>query len=766
MRSPLRSLSIRARLTLIILGITLTALAVGFVLVGVRQVGAMRTQRLAAMGVIAEVVGDSSVSALAFGDAEDAGETLALLGEFPDIEAAALYDGDGARFATYARSGGDAAPAWPEALPGADTGAVAIVRQVRGRRAVVRIPVVHDGEPYGWIELVASNAAMEREIRSFVLTLVGIGLALIALSMAAAWLLQRRITRPLHQLADVARRISGGADPSLRAPAGLAAQGGEIGALAGGFDAMLAELESRARQLVASREALRALIDGSPVAIIGIDAGGTVSLWNPRAAQIFGRGEAEAIGARIADVVPGEALTVMWGGTTTEGDGGGVDVELDDGRVLQIVTASLPGGEGVSMVADITERRRSQQALEERAAQLQRAQKLEVVGRLAGGVAHDFNNLLTVVMASCQMLFVRAGGKAELKGYLDNIHGAAQRGSALARRLLAFSKPQAIDARPVEVRAVVHDLEKMVRSVVSENVHVRVDLLDVPSIVMADQGQLEQVLLNMVLNARDAMPDGGALTVRTRVVDLDSTEQGPRRSPTGSWVAVSVSDTGTGMSGETRARVFEPFFTTKSHGTGLGLATAAQIVREAGGEITVASKLGEGSTFTLWLPRLRGADVITGDLAPAAPPTGTETVLLVEDQADLRNLVQIMLVEAGYHVIVGSSPKEALALGSAAGVEIDLLLTDVVMPGMSGPQLAAELVRRRPDVQVVYMSGYVGDALASHGVDEGAVALLHKPFKPDQLLHLVRNVLDARPTRRARRASDVPLFGHSDKGDA
>ncbi len=757
------NLSIRARLTLIILGITLTALAVGFALVGVSQVRAFRTQRLAAIGVIAEVVGDSSVGALAFGDVEDAGSTLALLSEFPDIEGAALYDGEGQRFATYARPGGVTLPAWPEALAGASTAEVTQIREVRGGLATVRIQVVHDGEPYGWIELVASNAALQREIRAFIMTLIGIGLALVALSMAAAWLLQRRITRPLIELAGIAQQISGGADPSLRAPAGMP---GEIGLLAGGFNAMLAELEERARQLVASREALKALIDGSPIAIIGIDAAGTVSLWNPRAAQIFGHAEDQAIGRALAEVVPGEALNVMWGGTTTEDDGGGVDVELDDGRVLAVVTASLRGGEGVSMVADLTERRRAEEALAERAAQLQRAQKMEVVGRLAGGVAHDFNNLLTVVMASCQMLFVRSGGKAELKGYVDNIQNAAQRGAALSRRLLAFSKQQGVDARPVEVRAVVRDLDKMVRCVVSENIAVRVDELEMPSVVLADQGQLEQVLLNMVLNARDAMPDGGTLTVRTRVVDADSTEQGPRRSATGSWVAVSVIDTGTGMAADIMARVFEPFFTTKVHGTGLGLATAAQIVRDAGGEITVASQLGAGTTFTLWLPRLRGADVITGDLAPAIPPAGTETVLVVEDQADLRSLLQIMLVEAGYHVLVGATPSEALALGSAPGVVIDLLLTDVVMPGMSGPQLAAELVRRRPDVEVLYMSGYVGDALAKHGVDETAAALIHKPFKPDQLLQLVRTILDARPTRRARRPSDVPLFGHSDADKA
>jgi two-component system cell cycle sensor histidine kinase/response regulator CckA len=761
----LRNLSIRARLTAIILGITLTALAVGFALVGVREVRAFRAQRLAEMGVIAEMVSDASVSAMAFGDAEDASSTLARLEKRPDIEAAVLYAADGTRFATYERPGGTTTAPWPERLTGdGPDGAVQELRDLRSDVAVVRIPVHHDGEDYGWIEVVGSNAALTAEIRSFVVTLAGTALVMVVIAVAAAWLLQRRITRPLFQLADVARRISGGAEPSLRAPTG---HGGEIGALAGGFNAMLAELESRSRELVASREALRALIDGSPVAIIGIDARGTVTLWNPRAAAIFGHGEGAAIGRAIADVIPAEALTLVWGGTVNEPGDGGVDVELDDGRVLAVVTASLPGGDGVAMVADITERRRAAEALEERSLHLQRAQKMEVVGRLAGGVAHDFNNLLTVVMASCQMLFVRSGGKPELKGYVDNIQNAAQRGAALSRRLLAFSKQQSVDARPIDVRAVVTDLEKMVRCVVSEHVSVKVDLIDIASVVMVDQGQLEQVLLNMVLNARDAMASGGTLTVRTRVVDADCTDPGPRRSATGSWCAVSVIDTGTGMSEETRARVFEPFFTTKTHGTGLGLATAMQIVNKAGGEITVSSRLGTGTTFTIWLPRLRGAETFAGEVMPSLPLVGDETVLVAEDQADIRNLIQIALVEAGYHVIAAATPAEALAMGSAPGISVDILLTDVVMPGMSGPVLAAELLRRRPDIEVLYMSGYVGDALTQHGLDETAAALIHKPFKPDQLLQMIRTILDARPSTRARRQSQtVGLFGHNDSGEA
>ncbi|HTJ44037.1 MAG TPA: ATP-binding protein, partial [Kofleriaceae bacterium] len=339
-------------------------------------------------------------------------------------------------------------------------------------------------------------------------------------------------------------------------------------------------------------------------------------------------------------------------------------------------------------------------------------------------------------------------GRGDVRGYVDNIVDAAQRGAALSRRLLAFSRQQAVDAKAVDTRAVLTDLEKMVRSVVGEQITVQLDIGTDPCVAIADQGQLEQVLLNMVLNARDAMPSGGTLTLRTR----------PSESRPGQWVAVTIADTGIGMSEETRARVFEPFFTTKAHGTGLGLATAYQIAHDLGGEITVDSAPGKGTTFTLLLPRASSSG---HDVQPsAAPPVaGTDTVLLVEDQPDLRNLVQIMLAEAGYHVIAASSTSEALALGTAPGVHIDLLLTDVVMPTMTGPQLAAELVRRVPEVEVLYMSGYFGDALTQYGLDEAAAALIHKPFKPEQLLKLVRDILDARPAgRRARRPSEH-IFG-------
>ena len=745
------NLSIRTRLTLIILAITLGTLAVGFTVVAVRQIDSFRAQRLQAMSTIADVVGDSSVSALAFGDDADATSTLARLGEFPDIEAAALYDADGALFATYQRAGSGRVTRWPEALP---DGAPPI-RRLGDDEAVVRGPVVYEGETYGTIELVATNAALDAEIASFITTLIAISVALVVLSVAAAWLLQRRITRPIFELAALARRVTTAEDPSLRAEPGYT---GEIGTLAAGFNAMLAKLEAREREVVSSRDTLRAVIDASPVAIIGIDGRGTVTLWSARAREIFGAAEDDAIGQPIVEVAAGPSLAPIWRRALAE-PLIGVEVELASDRALAVSSAALPDGGAMLIVADVTERRRAAEALAERATQLQRAQKMDVVGRLAGGVAHDFNNLLTVILASCQMLHLRSGGRTELTSYIESVQNAAQRGSALSRRLLAFSRQQAIDPRMTDARTIVTDLERMVRSVVGENIEVQLDQIDVPCVVLVDQGQLEQVLLNMVLNARDAMPAGGTLTLRTRVVAADG-ERGPRRGKgAGQWIGITVTDTGVGMSPETVARVFEPFYTTKAHGTGLGLATADQITRDLGGEITVKSELGRGTSFTLWLPRIGGVEARAPEAAVAPDVPASDTVLLVEDEIPLRNLVQILLAEAGYHVIAASTPQEALALGTAPGVVIDLLLTDVVMPTMSGPQLATELLRRSPDTQVLYMSGYVGDALTEHGLDEAAAALIHKPFKPEQLLRLIRDLLDARPARRARRGE--PLFGVS-----
>ncbi len=729
------NMSIRTRLVLIVTGITLGCLLVGFTLVGFHQIKILRAQRLQAMGVLVDAVGEASVSALAFGDAEDGNEALRGLVQFADVEAAALYDHDGKLLATYSKE-----HAQPRVWPPTVVADQHPRREIGDRVSRVRQRVIHDGQDYGTIDMIASNDALRHEIESFIATLAALALALVAASLAAAWLLQRRITRPILQLAGIARRITRGEATTLRA---TAAQPGELGVLAAGFNAMLENLATREQEVVASRDTLRAVIDASPVAIIACDATGMITLWNDQAAAIFGASEPEAVGRQITAVAPDPALSSVWARCATESLSA-VEIDVRD-RALAFSTAPLTGG-AIIMVADITEQRRAAEVLAERAAQLQRAQKMDVVGRLAGGVAHDFNNLLTVVLASSQLLRNRTKGRTDLADYIDNVQTAARRGAALSRRLLGFSRFQAIDERDVDLRAVLVDLEKMMRSVVGEHMVVEFDLDARPSLAHLDQGQLEQVLLNMVLNARDAMPGGGVLTIRSRVVDADD-PAAPRKSPSGGWVTIAVQDTGVGIAPEIVTRVFEPFFTTKQNGTGLGLATAQQIAHDLRGEITVASQLGAGTTFTVWLP-------LVGSLSPRpsgepvqALKAGTDAVLVVEDEPALRRVVETVLAEAGYRVLVASTPKEAIEV-AATGISIDLMITDVVMPGMSGPKLAGEVARSLPQVPVLYMSGYVGNALSEHGFDERA-PLLHKPFSPEQLLQMVRDTLDAHP-RRAR----------------
>jgi two-component system cell cycle sensor histidine kinase/response regulator CckA len=745
--------SIRRRLTAVIVAITLAALAIGFSIVGVRQVRALRQDRVTTAALIAEVVGNYSVTSLAFGDEKDAREVLARLQRFPDITAGALYDGRGALFASWSRD--TAAVAWPTEVDVSRS-----VRDLAGEVIDIRRTIDYDGETWGAIHLRATTGTLGEELREYVITLGAIALGLVLLAGLASHLIGRVISKPIVELTEVARRIAADREATVKVPSG---SGGELTALASALDVMLTRLAARDRALRLSLGTLRAVIDASPLGIIGVDSRRVVTLWNRGAVRAFGVDEDRAVGKPIAEVAPAPSIQALWDQCIAPGGIAGVEVHLprgDEGIELVCSAAPLHGPDGeplgaVVVVVDDTERRLAAQALAERATQLQRAQKMEVVGRLAGGVAHDFNNLLTVVMTSCQLLARRVDERAQL--HVRNVLDAAERGSALARRLLAFSRQQAIDRRIVEVRAIITDLERMLRTVMGEHTQVHLELADPAGGIEIDQGQLEQVLLNLALNARDAMPRGGELRISTRYVGhTDAIAAGaPRRLAT-DWIALTVSDTGHGMSADTSSHVFEPFFTTKSHGTGLGLATALAIVRDAGGDITLDSAPSRGSTFTLWLPRAQGtAD--DGETSTRDTPiqAGAETILLVEDEPVVRALAREILEDAGYAVIEAQDGAEGLErAGDVSG--IDLLVTDVVMPRMSGPELAQALTQRRPGLPVLYMSGYVGDALDHLGVEDAASrTLLQKPFTADGLLRRVRETLDQRPSQRQRRPSQM-----------
>jgi CheY-like chemotaxis protein len=372
---------------------------------------------------------------------------------------------------------------------------------------------------------------------------------------------------------------------------------------------------------------------------------------------------------------------------------------------------------------------------------------MEAVGRLAAGVAHDFNNLLTVIIGRASMLMDRLESEPKLRKHVDLIEQTSMRAAGLTQQLLAFSRQQVIQHRVLDLNAVVAGTERMLRRLLGEDIELIIELGRDVGPVMADAGQIEQVILNLAVNARDAMPRGGRLVVETATAELDQAyaRQHPG-SRAGRHAMVAVTDSGVGMNRATMAQIFEPFFTTKEpgRGTGLGLSTVFGIVSQSEGSIFVYSEPGAGSTFKVYLPCVTGAvDVAAPDRPAEQVPGGSETILLVEDEESLRDLARETLELMGYSVLVAPHGGEALVVGERHEGTIDLLVTDVIMPHLSGPEVAEQLVRARPGLRVLYMSGYTGSALGHRRpLDPGAV-LLEKPFSPDALTRKVREVLDA-----------------------
>ncbi len=391
------------------------------------------------------------------------------------------------------------------------------------------------------------------------------------------------------------------------------------------------------------------------------------------------------------------------------------------------------------------------QSLERRTAleaQLMQAAKMEAVGRLAGGVAHDFNNLLVVILSYTRMVMEVVGESSPLLRDLREVLQAGERAAALTRQLLAHSRKQVLQASPLDLNQVITGVEPMLRRLLGEDLELQLHLGDAPWVVTADRGQLEQVIVNLAVNARDAMPQGGRVTLRTSNLPAGADPGGgPWDSP---GVLLEVSDTGVGMDEPTRAQVFEPFFTTKEQGkgTGLGLATVYGIVKQSGGDIRVESTPGAGTVFRVLLPRSAEAEtapVARAELLQAngvAPAGGQETILVAEDEAAVRGLAERLLTQAGYRVLAAKNGEEALARFATAGESVSLLLTDVVMPRMSGRELASRLTASSPGLKVVYMSGYLDDVLGKNGLLSPDIKFIGKPFRDDELLRLVRRVLD------------------------
>ena len=503
----------------------------------------------------------------------------------------------------------------------------------------------------------------------------------------------------------------------------------------------------------AAARQFRAVFDGALDAMVIADDEGRYVEVNAAACGLYGLSHSALLGHWIGDfVAPGLDVAAVWAAFRREGRAKGeLRIVRPDGRVRELEFAAsadfLPGSH-LAVFRDVTQRHQ----LEE---QLRQAQKIEAVGRLAGGVAHDFNNLLNVITGYGQMLFRRLSDGPE-REKTRAILQAADRAAGLTRQLLAFSRKQVLEPKVLDLNVVVAGMDEMLRRLIGEDIELQAELAPGLGRTRADPGQLEQVLMNLVVNARDAMPRGGRVTLETANAEMDeSYVRDHLGARAGRYVTLAVRDTGLGMDAETQKHIFEPFFTTKEKGkgTGLGLATVYGIVKQSEGYIWVDSAPGAGTTVKIYLPWVDAEPVEKGPQRPVVPeevpPRGTETVLLVEDEEMVRRMTREVLEGAGYRVLEAASGFEALRVSASHTGRLDLVLTDVVMPGMSGRELAERLAPVRPGMKVLYMSGHTDDAIFHHGVTQAGTGFLQKPFTPDALERRVRDLLghaDAVPT--------------------
>jgi PAS domain S-box-containing protein len=503
----------------------------------------------------------------------------------------------------------------------------------------------------------------------------------------------------------------------------------------------------RLRQALQESEgSLRALIDASPLAIVALDDSGNVKVWSEAAARMFGWSADEVTG-RSLPTIPDDKVDEFSAALALNRRGEATSYETQrkrkDGTLIDVVTSAgaVLDAQGrlagtMSVIADITERKQLE-------AQLRQSQKMEAVGQLAGGVAHDFNNLLTVITGRVHLLLQRSRARPDGPDRRDAelIAETAGRAAMLTHQLLAFSRKQALHAAVLDLGVIVARIVPMLRRLIGEDVELVTPAASDSWFVKADANQMEQVILNLAVNARDAMPQGGRLTIETASVagrQLEGRLAGIE--PDRDYVVLRVTDTGLGMDAETLARLFEPFFTTKEagEGTGLGLAVVHGIVRQHEGAVHVESEPGQGTAFAIYLPQAVESGAAAESAPAIVPPlTGHGTILLAEDDEQVRVLTGEILAMNGYTVLEAAHGAEALRIVGQHGAPIDLLIADVVMFGISGPQLARSVVSMRPDIKVLYLSGHTADALRRHGVLQPDFMMIRKPFTPMALLEAV-----------------------------
>jgi two-component system, cell cycle sensor histidine kinase and response regulator CckA len=516
---------------------------------------------------------------------------------------------------------------------------------------------------------------------------------------------------------------------------------------------------------VFQHEPFRQLLESAPDAMLILGPDGRIAIVNAQAEALFGYARHELLGQTVESLVPEQFRSAHAGyhgsymsDSRPRPMGPGLELSAlrKDGTEfpVEISLSPLRTHEGefvIAAIRDLTARKQAERALRRTEEQLRQAQKMEAIGCLAGGVAHDFNNLLSVILGYAGLIHESLSPVDPLRADVEELLVAGRRASDLTHQLLAFSRKQVLEPRVIDLRKELTSLEKLLRRLLNEDIELSVMVSESTGKVFVDAGQLEQVVMNLVVNARDAMPRGGNLTIETANVELDPAYAADHAGVTpGPHVMLAVTDTGIGMDTETRARIFDPFFTTKESAkvTGLGLATVFGIVKQSGGHICVYSEPGRGTTFKIYLPRTdRPAEALAPAMIAPLALKGSETILLVEDEDQVRTLARTILARHGYEVLVARNGADALMACQAHAARIDLVVTDVVMPYVTGPELSKHLGGLRPETKVLFMSGYPDNSIVHHGVLERGIMFLQKPLTPEALLRKVREVLSEPPPR-------------------
>jgi PAS domain S-box-containing protein len=701
------------------------------------------------LSIQAQIVGANSASALLFNDPASARNTLSALEAAPSIRAGGIYTPTGQPFALWLRDPSDrlSVTRMPEGQ--------SEFHQFTGTELILVRAIDFQGKRVGAVQIDSDLG----EVSARLVRYAGIVAVVLVMSLMAALIFssifQRSMARPIAQLAETALIVSREKKYSVRAP--VPDTQDEIAVLIDAFNEMLAQIQERDTALQSAIGALRqseeryrlvSEIGSDYVYSLKRNPDGTLScewITDPftritgfTSAEINARGWKSLYHTADLAIAEQHYKTLQTGSADT------VEVRIvtksERVRWIRIYDRPIGAARIYGAAQDIT----VQKQLEE---QLLQTGKMDAIGQLAGGVAHDFNNLLTVIRGYGDLLKKQPDLTDASQEQIAEILEAARRASELTRQLLAFGRGQVLQLRNINLNKVVDGVENLLRRLIGEQLELKVVRGPDLGLVKADPGQIEQVIMNLAVNARDAMPGGGRLTIETANADLEEEEAGQHGAvAAGPYVTLSVSDTGTGMYPETVARAFEPFFTTKDpgQGTGLGLAMVYGIVKQSGGDIRVSTELGHGTAFRIYFPRLEAAE----ETVMESPPfflrplgTGSETILVLEDENALRGLVRQVLVRRGYTVLDTGDPAEAIRICEERGDTIDLLITDVIMPGMSGPQVVERVSRLHPGMKILYTSGYTAKALLDQGVGQ-PVSFFAKPFSPEELAAKVREVLD------------------------